>query len=365
MRFLICGRQTQGGREYQEDSWSVVTAEGHQHLNANEAEVISSEGETLVVLSDGIGSGGHGDVASRLIAGDFAGHLTKTGPVSPAGLQAAIVSLDAELCLLKQKEGYGPSMGGTVVAGHFRSNELVFLSVGDSHLLRFRDDEIHYMNEKHAVGHEQGELAGLGRISWREVLLQPGRSSITSAVIGSGIDTCQAAARQILPGDTYLLASDGVEAIDGELLRRLVSANRGASPQQILDAIIQAIDVHGRYLQNGLHDNATLVMVRCEAGDADGEKAELKGTDRESGRGTSQNASQRPVQAPSANRKLPGNRIGIASLILLLICKALGTYLWLDNRPNGITASHDPADAAKTRSETAVQSSGTPSPEAQ
>ena len=370
MRFLICGRQTQGGREYQEDSWSAVTAEGKLLLNANEVGLISSGGDTRVILSDGIGSGGHGDVASQFIVQTLAERLGSAVAVSSAHIQEAIGATDAELGRLKQESGYGTSMGGTVVAGLFHGNELTFLSVGDSHLLRFRDDEIHYLNEKHAYGHEQGELAGLGQKTWREVLLQQNRSSITSALIGRGIDICQIATREIQPGDIYLLASDGVETIDGELLRRLVISHRGASLSRTLDAIIEAIDEHGRYFEGGQHDNATLVMVRCEAEDATGE---LEETEEETGKEAGQQTGLRTMPTAPVMAQRSGRWTSLAFLLLLLVSTAVVTYLLLGNLQADIALPTDPAeplpDAAgqsfQGPASTELQPAAPPAPEPQ
>jgi|GEM_PF-4760491 len=342
MRFLICGRQTQGGREYQEDSWAAVTSEGTLHLNANAMDQISSGGDTLVILSDGIGSGGHGDVASRFIVRTLAERLKSDEAVSSGDFHAAIGATDAELGRLKQEEGYGPSMGGTVVAGLFHHDALTFLSAGDSHLLRFRDDEIHYLNEKHAYGHEQGELAGLGQVTWREALLLHNRSSITSALIGQGVDICQVATRGIRPGDIYLLASDGVETIDGELLRRLVVSHHGASLSRTLDAIIEAIDEHGRHLAGGQHDNATLVMVRCDAEDETGERVATGEK--------AQQTEQAVMPTAPVKSQRSGRRTGLAFLLLLLVSTAVVTYLLLGNLQADIAL---PTDPAKPRPEAA------------
>lgn len=269
MRFEVCGRQSQGGRDYQEDSWLISTPDTGAVLNDNEGAPRETGTPLLVVLSDGIGSGGHGDVASQLIVTSFRNHLKDTRSVSAESLHAAITRTDKDLGLLKKDKGYGRSMGGTLVAGCFDEHSLTFLSVGDSHLFRFRDDEIHYMNEKHRFGSEQDELAGLGRKTWPDALRQYGRSSITSAVIGSGIEVCQVATRDVRPGDLYIFASDGVDTIDGELLRRLVSSFRGASQPEALDALLKAVDETGKITEGGEHDNTTLVMVRCETSAAE------------------------------------------------------------------------------------------------
>ncbi|MHA7775231.1 PP2C family protein-serine/threonine phosphatase [Roseibium sp. M-1] len=337
MRFLICGRQTQGGREYQEDSWSLVTADGSHHLNANEDGTYSSDGNALVVLSDGIGSGGHGDIASQVIVGGFARHLQKVETVAPEDMLAALTAVDANLGQLKQENGYGESMGGTVVAGLFRDNALTFLSVGDSHLLRFRDDEIHYINEKHAFGFEQGLLAATGEKPWSDVVLHPGRSSITSAVIGFGIDTWQIATREIRPGDTYLLASDGIEVVDSELLRRLVGAFRDAGQPQALNALIQAIDAHGRYLEKGQHDNATLVMVHCEADTAAEEENEDAETVQTSARMSARTPTEDPAPEVRPAKERQSRRGPLLAVLLLLVAvSAIGAYLFLGRQPADI-----------------------------
>lgn len=319
MRFEVCGRQSQGGREYQEDSWLISTPDTGAVLNDNAGAPRKTGTPLLVVLSDGIGSGGHGDVASQFIVTRFRNHLKEAGCVSPEALRAAITRTDKDLSQLKKDKGYGRSMGGTLVAGCFDESSLTFLSVGDSHLFRFRDDEIHYMNEKHRFGSEQDELAGLGRKAWPEALRQYGRSSITSAVIGSGIEICQVATRDVRPGDLYIFASDGVDTIDGELLRRLVSCFQGARQPEALDTILTAVDETGKVNEGGEHDNTTLVMVRCEARPAEARDSSRPGSA----------LTKRADASLSGNRAAWTSRLpGFALLAAVLLFALLSLSFW-------------------------------------
>lgn len=339
MRFSICGRQTIGGRDYQEDSWLVAAPSGQVTLNDNQTQSIVADGHALVIVSDGIGSGGHGDEASKHIVTRFRDHLAESGKIADENLHDAITATDAELNQIKKQKGYGRSMGGTVVAVVFYDHALKFLSIGDSHLFRFRDDEIHYMNQKHSFGSELGELAGLGQQSWPDALHHPDAGKITSAVIGSGIGTYQIARRDVRPGDIYVLASDGIETIDGELLRRLVSAYRDGSQPQALDAIIGAIDAHGKVFQQNSHDNATLVMVRCD---------EETATERDTGAVPIQADRTEDVQTavrkpdPAETHWSPRLiALALVLTIILFVSVAVSAYLFL-REPSPQTALQDP-----------------------
>lgn len=319
MRFKVCGRQSQGGREYQEDAWLVSTPESDPVHNDNTSATLETSAPLLVALSDGIGSGGHGDIAGKLIVTRFQDHMKTAGTVTPESLQDALFRTDEDLRRLKQEKGYGRSMGGTLVAGIFDERTLTFLSVGDSHLFRFRDDEIHYINEKHRHGSEQDELASLGQKSWPDALRQYGRSSITSAVIGSGIETCQIATRDIRPGDVYVFASDGVDTIEGELLRRLVSSFESPNMPEALEAILKAVDETGKIVERGEHDNTTLVMIRCETGSTGLNKPSL---------GDRSSSEQSEASSNGTHTARAFHRPGFLVLFAVLILALAGLVFW-------------------------------------
>jgi hypothetical protein len=150
------------------------------------------------------------------------------------------------------------------VAGVFARSSLVFVSVGDSSIWRFRENEVHRVNITHERAAEMDvRAAEIGTDeAWSLALGDEQRSSITSAVMGSSIQKKQIAHRPVADGDILIFAGDGIETLSLEHLRSAVpalGAQGGAAA--IANGLAAMIDRTGGKSQ----DNATLVVVRATA----------------------------------------------------------------------------------------------------
>ncbi|MEM7693603.1 MAG: protein phosphatase 2C domain-containing protein [Pseudomonadota bacterium] len=250
MKVFAAAAAIQNARPYQEDAHRLILPKG-------------SARRVIAIVADGMGGGGHGDVASAIIADTVAERLT-AAPATPDTLRSAADAANQAIAAQKAADPALKGMGATLIAAVIEDGTLTFCAVGDSLLYRIRDGELHALNEKHKAA-IQADLAALsGTTRWADAMgLRARESAINSAIAGVRIPHMQAAARPVLPGDLYIIASDGVAAIDPDLLRRVVEAGAAKSLSTTAAKVLEAVEQTSA-LGDGNGDNATIILLRCE-----------------------------------------------------------------------------------------------------
>lgn len=268
MKFEIAAAATAGARPYQEDSWRIVL------LDAGDGTAIPTErtphlcDRALVLVADGVGGHGGGDVASRVVADGFVARYHADPDPEPRLRQALS---EAGRALLDAK-GTGTGLNGnaatTIIAGEISPDGLSFLSVGDSLLFRIRDDELHRINQVHEVAVRLDVDAILANTpaAWDMAFQHPYRSAIDAAVDGTEPRHVQIASRDLRTGDILIFASDGIESISAELLRAVVPvlARRDGGAAAVAGGLIDYIEAFSEHGGKGgeRQDNATVIVVR-------------------------------------------------------------------------------------------------------
>ena len=221
MSAAAAGGQIQGTRMRQEDAW---------HLER------FAPGEFLAIVADGLGGHPAGDVASTEGVAEFARVFAEHRSVGDAEprewLKQAVLAADDRLRGMQLRDEELSGMATTIVSLYVRGTEFWAASVGDSYLLLRRDAKLLVLNELHAEG-----------------------GGVTSCV-GFNLSRLDLADRLLVePGDRFLLASDGIAALDAEEIGALVgnAADPDAAVRDVLAAIEQA------ELPN--QDNATVVAL--------------------------------------------------------------------------------------------------------
>ena len=151
-------------------------------------------------------------------------------------------------------------MGCTLLGVSFGAAGLRWVSVGDSLLYLFRDNNLYQLNENHSLAPVLDRLAELGEIDREAALDHPRRHFLRSALTGADIelvdltDNCL----PLQPGDWVLLASDGLETLSDASLANLLAANRHESPEHLVEAVMAAIEGAADPFQ----DNTTVMVVQ-------------------------------------------------------------------------------------------------------
>ncbi|HVT70536.1 MAG TPA: protein phosphatase 2C domain-containing protein [Trebonia sp.] len=208
----------------------------------------------LFVVADGMGGHGSGDVASRMAIEE----MTACVALRPLFAEAVLTALEhANRHII---EGDEANRMGTTVTGlagleAAGGDQLMVFNIGDSRVYRLAGGRLEQLTVDHS---EVQQLVVAGVITREQARSHPRRNVITRAL---GSDSGLLADHWLLPpvpGDRYLLCSDGLsgELREEDMLPLLAAGN----PQQAADALVAAAnDAGGR-------DNVTVIVVDIEAG---------------------------------------------------------------------------------------------------
>jgi len=221
----------------------------------NEDAYVILEEHHIFVIADGMGRHAAGEIASQLCV-DAIAEAYQKNDFSRRPRDHAIPRRGRELCsaillgnerILRQaqevEEYHG--MGTTVVAASFsQNNQRVYIAhVGDSRCYRIRDAKLKQLTKDHTLG-----AAGI----------QGKSSNVLSRAVGieENVDI-DVTMESPLPGDTYLLCSDGLSrmATDEEILATVNST------RDLEAAVKQLIDLAN---SRGGRDNITTILVRVD-----------------------------------------------------------------------------------------------------
>lgn len=206
-----------------------------------------SPGSGLFVVSDGMGGGDGGELASRIVTE----HLGKASLYPRKDLSHAIDLCCAANRAIEQyaEEHCMRGMGATIVGillAPFRPDEALLFSAGDSRCYRFRSRKLQQLTTDHTVA----EAVGIP-----EYKLAPHLQSVLTNAAGCGPSFfAETRTLEIQSGDSYLLCSDGISRqVPESEIRKIFLA--GGSPCEKAEALVDAS------LRHGGSDNATALVL--------------------------------------------------------------------------------------------------------
>lgn len=231
-------------RENNEDKFDFFTP--------TDAPTLALRGR-LWAIADGMGGHSAGQVASEaglktVIRSYFAEPLT--GKVGET-LQKALAEANALITQAAINMGAKNGMGTTMVVAVVLDEMLTLAHVGDSRAYLLREGErIRQLTTDHSWVEEQVRRGALTRT---EAESSPYRNIITRSVgMGEGM-SADILTEKLFPGDTLLLATDGVTGyLEGDALAALIGTK--SLSRAALDIIDAANDAGGK-------DNSTVLLL--------------------------------------------------------------------------------------------------------
>jgi len=247
----VATAQIRGGRDYQEDSLAVQLFAPDAGERAN---------ELLLVLADGMGGHAGGDVASRLVVDCFrAAYGSSTEPV-PAALRSSLEAANECVAdaVLDAPELRG--MGSTLVGCVIRDDQLSWVSVGDSPLWVCRANSLQRLNADHSMLPLLEAMAASGELTREELLADPRRSLLRSALTGRNIELADFSGQpfRLENGDMVVLASDGIETLNMAELADLLQDAGAVALDELAARLLAGVEAAGRTNQ----DNASVILYR-------------------------------------------------------------------------------------------------------
>lgn len=234
----------------------------------NEDAVMVDARLGLAVLADGMGGYSAGEVASGMATALLAErldkafaehgpdeHLPGAGGRARAVLRSEIGAVNAAIYQAAQSQPQCAGMGTTLVAALFHDNGVTVAHVGDSRLYRWRAGELLQLTRDHSLLQEQIDS---GIISAEQARNSRNKNLVTRAL---GVDpTVEAdlADHGALPGDVYLLCSDGLSDMVGHDDIALCLSSLAANPESCAARLVKMAN------DNGGRDNVSVVLVRVK-----------------------------------------------------------------------------------------------------
>ncbi|MBF9128897.1 serine/threonine-protein phosphatase [Plantactinospora sp. S1510] len=208
-------------------------------------------GPRLLAVADGMGGMAAGDVASNIVIGAMA-PLDEDVPGDSLvdALRSAVDTANQQLRDTVDANPHLEGMGTTLTALLFSGSKIGMVHIGDSRAYLLREGEFAQVTKDDTYVQM---LVDEGRISLEEASSHPQRSLLTRALDGRDIDP-EYSVRQVLPGDRYLICSDGLSGVVsaetiGDTLRN------HQDPQACVERLVQLA------LRGGGPDNITVIIA--------------------------------------------------------------------------------------------------------
>ena len=249
MRFLHASAQYIGARQSQEDSFGFSDADDQAFL---------AHAGFLAVLCDGMGGMKHGGEASRNAVDAFlkAYQAKKLEETIPAALQRSVRETNAQVVELARQLGAVEGIGTTLIATVLHKSFLYYISVGDSGLFHLSRGTLRLMNHPHVFGRFLDQAVARGVMTEQAALEHPERDALTSFIGAEPLEEIDANPDplRLSPGDTILLASDGLfNTLSVMEIRKVMEGD----PRKWPDLLI----ARTRDKENEFQDNVTVVTL--------------------------------------------------------------------------------------------------------
>lgn len=254
---------TQSGtrKPVNDDSWIVFSsnAKGAQTLDSTGTSGITAN-DLVIAVSDGMGGGKAGDIASFIILERMAHIIPETFKAAAAGffpdsiahLQTAIKSVHDHINQAAALHDDHKGMAATLALAWFTPENLYITNVGDSRIYLNRRGHTQQITKDHTSAWSQWKRGQITEIEYRT---HPRRAALYE-VVGGGHENVNPhfAAIPYQTGDRLLVCSDGL--IDGLWERHIHDAlTNSPDPATTTNKLLQ------RSTQNAGTDDTTLVTI--------------------------------------------------------------------------------------------------------
>ncbi len=224
--------------------------------------------DLVFAVSDGMGGGNAGDLASSLLLQKMSEIIPETFKIAASGffpdcldhLADAVRSVhehinDSAAC--DQTRG----MSATLALAWFTPENLYIANVGDSRVYISRNGDLQQLTRDHTSAWGQWKRGEITEFQYRN---HPRRSALYEVIGGHHPNiTPHFAAVPFLPGDRFLICSDGV--IDGLWERHIKDALANSTcPRETAANLLK------RAIDNSGIDDTTLIVVRVEGSPSEG-----------------------------------------------------------------------------------------------
>ncbi len=245
----------------------VVKTDPGMVRSHNEDSVFGNPVLGLVVLADGMGGYNAGEVASgmatTLLAKDLEAAFSARSPDGRGSAEGVSYAHEAISALVSQSNSaiyhaaesqpQYAGMGTTLVMALFHDNRATVGHIGDSRLYRLRGDDFRALTRDHSLLQEQIDA---GLITAEDARHSQNKNLVTRALGVDPVVETEIHDHEVLPGDIYLLCSDGLnDMVEDEEIALTLQA-LGANLDLAATQLIQMAN------DNGGRDNVSVILVK-------------------------------------------------------------------------------------------------------
>jgi PPM family protein phosphatase len=255
-----------------EVTFAAATDVGRQRTH-NEDNFLIDKKLRLFLVADGMGGHAAGEIASSIAVHEIRDAINNNRDlidryrvdhpgvqgyeilqVLEHAIQAACGAVHQRAQNEPDKRGMGTTATVLLIAGNGDQLRGFIAHVGDSRVYLARQNQCHILTEDHSL---MNELVRRGKLNREQIESSPYKqykNAVTRAVGVYGSVEVDTFDFDILPGDRFLLCSDGMYAYvdENELPRQLAEGEVKVVPQRLVDMANSG----------GGHDNITAVVVR-------------------------------------------------------------------------------------------------------
>ncbi len=228
--------------------WQALTDTGlvREH---NEDRYCASEALGVWAVADGMGGLARGDwAASAVVEAITALDRVEDFDAMTAAVADAIRRANA--AVLAESQARGAQMGTTVVALTVRDRRFGVIWAGDSRAYLLRNGALHQLSRDHS---QVQELIDRDLLTVEGAATHPLRHVLTRAVGVADPLELDMVADTLMPGDVFLLCSDGLHGVIDE--REIAAQLDGIENNDAAGAMV------ARCIERGAPDNVTVVTI--------------------------------------------------------------------------------------------------------
>ena len=251
-------------------NWIETASFSHPGLvrRENEDSFMDVGQDGCYIVSDGMGGGSDGEIASQIVVETISDAIEGSAPDSPGSrkyaVQQAVHRANRTIRAYSQAHDYA-QMGATLVLlllDPWKPGQALLCHVGDSRIYRFRNGELLQLTRDHTVGAELALSLQKKGAKQDSALMMDHTNSPFSHVLTRSIGVSDNVLPEwdettIEPGDLFLLCSDGVTTmLKDEEIQQIFRENETTEGKGT------ALAEH--VLEAGARDNFTMIL--CQAG---------------------------------------------------------------------------------------------------
>jgi protein phosphatase len=238
--------------------WGAATDIGKVR-EQNEDTYLGAPEIGLFGVVDGMGGHAGGDIAARLVADDFPAMVarehqtmrTRQTRAVRRWLGKLIAEQSRQLCFQGLSRTGCEGMGATLAMIMLLDGRVYAGNLGDSRVYHLRDGRFVQLSQDHSV---IAELLAAGQIDTTDVSWHPARGQLVQYLGMPSEAEPHVASRKLKDGDRFLLCTDGLTDMVGNVgIREVLEAGMGAA--QSAESLVQLANAAG-----GM-DNTTVLVV--------------------------------------------------------------------------------------------------------